>query len=356
MSNEIIRPSAVALAEEKLRQAVPYRLEETAMPGVFTIAAPPAGFDPRTARPSELMRAGFPWKHADARSNPVALALWDRVMVREWRHENTARAGGRRRHHRPFGHVSDGPNIDTNWAGAVLSTDALTSVLGSFQIPQISQPSEAAVFDEGFNGWEMSVWIGLGGYLPTNSNNLLQVGVTRQLLTNGMWGCFAWYEWWIAGNKAGTGVPQYTYQSVPLGLTVSPGDTVLCSAGYVLDQNGQPVGGHIYMGNQTTGLYASPAILPVPAGAVFSGGSVEWIVEAPDGGEWGSFGQPKSSLPAFSPVVFDATVACGTQGIFGPWTDPVGSIVQEITTAPANGKALTSTVVNDSGVTVTFTG
>jgi hypothetical protein len=202
----------------------------------------------------------------------------------------------------------------------------------------------------------MSAWIGLGGYLPNKSNNLLQVGVTRQLLTNTGWGCFPWYEWWIAGNSAAAGDPVYTYQSVPLGLTVSPGDTVLCCAAYVLDQNGQPVGGHIYMGNQTTGLYVSPPVLPVPTGTNFSGGSVEWIVEAPDGGEWGSFGQPASSLPNFTPVVFDATVACGADGIFGPWTDAVGSVVQEITTAPRNGKVLTSTSVTDNGVTVTFTG
>jgi hypothetical protein len=355
MTNEIIKPSAVPFDEEKLRQAVPFRLERTAMPGVFTIPAPPAGFDPRTAQPSELIRAGFPWKRPDARSNPVGLALWDRVIAREWRREETVPTVGRRRHHRPFGRISDGPDINSNWAGAVLSTDACTTVVGAWQIPQISQPPEAAVYDEGFEGWEMSIWIGLGGFLPNDSINLLQVGVSRQLLTNGQWGCFPWYEWWIAGNSAGPGVHKYTYKSVDLPLTVNPGDSVLCIAGYVLDSNGQPVGGHIYMGNETTGLYAAPAVLPVPSGADLSGGSVEWIVEAPDGGEWGTSGGSQSSLPAFTPVAFDA-VACGTEGIFGPWTDAVGSIVQEITTAPRNGKALTSTAVNANGVTVTFTG
>jgi hypothetical protein len=364
MTNEIIEPTAVISAEEKLRHAVPFRLEKTAMPGVFTIPAPPADFDPRTARPSELIRAGFPWLRPDAGSDPAARALWDRVMAREWRRQETAPADGppgrdHRRHHwrhRPLGRISDGPNVNTNWAGAVLTAGAFTTVLGSWQIPQISRPSEGAVFDEGFEGWEMSIWIGLGGYLPNNSNNLLQVGVTRQLLTNNGWGCFAWYEWLIIGNSAGPGVPVYTYQSVPLALTVNPGESVLCSTGYVLDRNGRPVGGHVFMGNETTGLYNPPVMLPVPSGADFSGGSAEWIVEAPDGGEWGSFGEPRSSLPAFTPVAFDATVACGTEGIFGPWTDPVGSIVQEITTAPTNGKQLTSTSVSDSGVTVTFTG
>jgi hypothetical protein len=98
------------------------------------------------------------------------------------------------------------------------------------------------------------------------------------------------------------------------------------------------------------------SVLPVPSGAHFSGGSAEWIVEAPDGGEWGTSGEPASSLPAFTAVAFNDTVACGPQGIFGPWTNPAGSTVQEITTAQVNGVSLTSTLVSAEGVTVTFTG
>ena len=326
--DKIIKPSSVTFDAEKLQRAVPFQLEKTAIPGVFTIPAPPAGFEPRTASPSELIRAGFPWKRPNAESEPVARALWDRVMAREWRPEDAVPAVGRRRRRRPRGPRSDGPDLNSNWAGAVLTTGVWAGVVGAFQIPQISQPSEAAVFDEGFEGWEMSIWIGLGGYLPNNSNNLLQVGVTRQLLTNGMWGCFSWYEWWIAGNSAVPGVPEYTYESLPLGLTVSPGDSVLCSVGYLLDGNGDTVGGGVWMANETTGVYGPRTLLPVPSGADFSGGSAEWIVEAPDGGEWGTSGGPQSSLPAFTPVAFDATVACGAEGIFGPWTDAVGSTVQ----------------------------
>jgi hypothetical protein len=91
MRNEKIKPSAVAFDEEKLQRALPFQLEKTAMPGAFTIPAPLAGFDPRTARPSKLLRAGFPWKRPHAESNPVARALWDRVMAREWRRAEAAR-------------------------------------------------------------------------------------------------------------------------------------------------------------------------------------------------------------------------------------------------------------------------
>ena len=97
-------------------------------------------------------------------------------------------------------------------------------------------------------------------------------------------------------------------------------------------------------------------MLPAPSNAVFSGGSAEWIVEAPNGGEWGPGPNgAQSSLPAFTQVAF-AGVACGPEGIFGLWTDAVGSTVQEITTAPQGGIPLTSTSVNGSGVTVTFVG
>jgi Protein of unknown function (DUF3738) len=44
------------------------------------------------------------------------------------------------------------------------------------------------------------------------------------------------------------------------------------------------------------------------------------------------------------------------EGIFSPQANAVGSIVQEITTAPTGGKPLTSTSVTTSAVTVTFTG
>ena len=359
MNNEVNKPSAVTFDEERLQRAVPFRLEKTTMPGVFTIPAPPPGFDPRTARPSELIQAGFPWKRPDAHSNPVARALWDRVMAREWRRAEAVPAVpivGRRRRLHPPGPTSEGPNIDSNWAGAVLTTGTWDGVVAAWQVPHISKPSEAAVNDEGFLGWEMSSWVGLGGYLPNGSNNLLQGGVVQQLLANGEWGCFAFYEWWIAGNSAANGDPQYTYQSVQIGGAgyVNPGDSVFCSAQYQLDGNGHPVGGVIWVANETSGVYAPATVLPVPGGAVFSGGSAEWIVEAPDGGEWGQRGS-RSSLPAFTPVVFSPS-ACGPQGIFGPQANAVGSIVQEITTAPAGGKPLTSTSVTTTAVTVTFTG
>jgi hypothetical protein len=353
MSDEIIKPSAVTFDEEKLQRAVPFQLERTAIPGVYTIPAPPAGFDPRTASPSELIRAGFPWRRPDAESNPVARALWDRVMAREWRRAEAVPAVGRRLHRRPPGPMSNGPNINSNWAGAVLPTGVWDGVVGQWRIPQISQPpaSEPAVYDDGFEGWEMSSWVGLGGYGPNLSNNLLQGGVAQQLVTNGDWGCYAWYQWWVLGDES-------TYQAVQIGPAnfVNPNDSVFVSVRYVLDANNNPTGGVVWIANETTGVYVPAVVVPLPSEAVFSGGSAEWIVEAPDGGEWGpDYNGAQSSLPAFTPITFVA-VACGPEGIFGPWANAVDSTVQEITTAQENGIPLTSTTVGTSGVTVKFVG
>jgi hypothetical protein len=352
MSDEIINQSPVKFDEEKLQRFLPFRLQKTAMAGVFTIPPPPPGFDPRTARPSELIQAGFPWKRPNAESNPVGRALWDRVMAREWRRAEAVPVVRPRRRPRPFGPMSDGPNVNSNWAGAVLPTGQLDGIVGQWQVPQISQPAEPAVYDNGFEGWEMSSWIGIGGYGPNLSNNLLQCGVNQELVANGGgFGCSAFYQWWVEGDES-------TYQSVQFGpdYYVNPGDSVFCSVQYVLDDKSNPVGGYVWVGNETSGVYVPGIVLPAPSNAVFSGGSAEWIVEAPNGGEWGpGLNGGQSSLPAFTPVAF-AGVACGPEGIFGPWTDAVGSTVQEVTTAPQGGMPLTSTSINAGGVTVTFVG
>jgi hypothetical protein len=40
---------------------LPFEVRPTNLHGVFALSAPPAAFDPNTARPSELARNGFLW-------------------------------------------------------------------------------------------------------------------------------------------------------------------------------------------------------------------------------------------------------------------------------------------------------
>jgi peptidase A4-like protein len=143
----------------------------------------------------------------------------------------------------------------------------------------------------------MSSWIGIDGYVPNRSNDLLQIGVTQQLLTNGEWGCFPWYEWWLKPPLPPS-APVYAQHSVQImNFTVNPGDTVWASVQYVESPAGQPRSGYLHMGNETTGTSSYGIVLAPPPNADFNGSSVEWIVEAPDGGEG------ISSLPKFTPVV-----------------------------------------------------
>ncbi len=249
--------------------------------------------------------------------------------------------------------ASDGGYLNTSWAGGIINSNSSNpwyGVIAVWTIPQISQPKEQPVYDEGFNGWEMSSWIGIDGYVPNRSNDLLQIGVTQQLLTNGEWGCFPWYEWWLKPPLPPS-APVYAQHSVQImNFTVNPGDTVWASVQYVESPTGQPRSGYLYMGNETTGTSSGGIVLAPPPNADFNGSSVEWIVEAPDGGEG------ISSLPKFTPVVFNAPVACGVDGIFGPWTAADTGFLLDIESAPVGGTPITSSSFVSGSVTIDFIG
>jgi hypothetical protein len=347
--------STFTFDEDKLRKAMPFELRKTSVHGAFTVPPPPADFDPQTASPRERIRAGYLWKRPDAASPPVARAAWDRVMSRKWKTIVPEFGPAGRSHHlrRAPRQVSNGGYLNTSWAGGTINSSRSTpwyGVIAVWTIPQISQPPEASVFDEGFQGWEMSSWIGIDGYLPNNSNDLLQIGVTQQLLTNGQWGCFPWYEWWLK-PPVPSGAPAYAKKSIQItGFTVNPGDTVWASVQYVQSSTGKPTSGYLYMGNETTGTSSGGIVLTPPHSADFNGSSVEWIVEAPDGGEG------TSSLPKFTPVVFNAPVACGVDGIFGPWTAADTGFLLDIESAAVGGKPLTSSSFVSGSVTIDFIG
>ncbi|MGA7805384.1 G1 family glutamic endopeptidase [Bradyrhizobium sp.] len=88
----------------------------------------------------------------------------------------------------------------------------------------------------------------------------------------------------------------------------------------------------------------------VRAAENLNGSSVEWIVEAPDGGEG------ISSLPKFTPVVFNAPISCGVDGIFGPWTAANTGFLLDIESAPVGGTPLTSSSFVSGSVTIDFMG
>jgi len=86
-----------------------------------------------------------------------------------------------------------------------------------------------------------------------------------------------------------------------------------------------------------------------PPGATFDGNSVEWIMEAPDGG------LPISALPSFTPVQFTAALGCGADGVTvgNPQNGDNWNIVDNSQNPPVT---LTATTLGNTAVTVTFTG
>jgi Peptidase A4 family len=137
--------------------------------------------------------------------------------------------------------------------------------------------------------------------------------------------------------------PPYIFQTNITNFTVNPGDTVFCSVQYINNQTA----GQIYFANDTTGEHFTVTLAP-PPGATFDGNSLEWIMEAPDGGE------PISSLPKFTPVQFTGAFGCTANlGVGDPQNGDTWNIVNGSVNPP---QTLTSVALGGGAVTIDFTG
>jgi len=79
--------------------------------------------------------------------------------------------------------------------------------------------------------------------------------------------------------------------------------------------------------------------------ATFAGNSIEWIMEAPDGGE------PITAPPKFTPVQFTSAIGCNASGAVG---NPQSGDTANIETT--GGKLLTKVAVGNDTVTIDFIG
>jgi hypothetical protein len=145
-------------------------------------------------------------------------------------------------------------------------------------------------------------------------------------------------------DVSGFTTPAYVSQTNILNFAVSPGDTVFCSVQYINNQTA----GQIYFANNTTGEHFSLTLVP-PPGATFSGNSVDWIMEAPDGGE------PNAALPKFTPVQFTGSFGCGADGrtVGNPQNGDSWNIVDNSVNPPLT---LTSVTLGSGSVTIAFIG
>jgi hypothetical protein len=315
-----------------------YPLIELNIPGAYTSPAPPDDFDPRTALPSDLVKHGLLWRRPEPGDHPSLLSAWEHGLSRRWLAKDriiphlepqpgkTHVLRGLKRTEQGF--------TSFNWSGGVFQGPGpWFTAVGAWVIPTVSKPSEPQG-QEG--GWNSSSWVGIDGVLPA-SNDVLQAGVEQRVLANGQAQYIAWYEWFAPQQPNS---PPYIFQTNIPNFPVSPGQTVSCSIQYANNKTT----GVINFGNNTTGKHFSITLVP-PPGASFSGKCVEWIMEAPDGGE------PISALPKFTPVTFTSAVGCtqNAQTVANPQNGDFFNI--------KNGnQTLTSVTLGNDTVTIDFIG
>lgn len=197
----------------------------------------------------------------------------------------------------------------SNWSGAYITANQnrrFLQIWGSWTIPGALKLPPAPLRGPAEIPYVCSNWIGLDGQRLYFNSSLPQMGTVSTLQPDGTTTAQAWTQWWARGNS--DSVP------LPLGLTVTPGDQILCIL-TVLD----PHTVAFLMVNLTTG-----AVLPVkgtaptvtmPDGSKLqpgiAGATAEWIVERPRvlGGA-----KPCYNFPDYGETGFGLCVAVeGTQ-------------------------------------------
>lgn len=331
--------SGFVFDEQALRQKIPYALASTNMKGVFASPAPPDNFDPNTASAADLVKNGVLWRRPAATDNPALTEAWQKVFSRKWLAKDRIvpvsepQVGKMHILKKPPTKLSDGNYIGGAWAGAgTFSGGPWTTIVGYWKVPTVSKPTEPAGAG---GGWDSSSWLGIDGMdFTIVSSDVLQAGVQQAVDSAGKASYIAWYEWYAPPTPTS---PPYIWQTNIPNFPVSPGDQLYCSVQYV-----GKTAGTIYLANDTTGKHFSITLAP-PPGATFSGNTVEWIMEDPDGGE------PGTALAKFTPVVFTSAMACNST-INNPNTDDTCNI------ETSGGKVLTKVILGSYTVTIDFTG
>ena len=235
------------------------------------------------------------------------------------------------------------PTTSSNWSGyavetatTTISSYAVTSVNGSWTVPTVSSTG---------NGYS-AVWVGIDGY---NSSTVEQIG-TEQDASDGY---SAWYE-------------MYPNGSVPINMTIKPGDAISASVNYLVGSNQfsllikDVTEGESYTTTQTL---ASNGRFGGTSQAQRS--SAEWIVER------ASSGNGVLPLANFGSVTFTGASATLVQGrgaaattITGPidakWPSSWSAVAINI--ASGSTTEATTSVLTDSSAasptssfTVTYT-
>jgi Peptidase A4 family len=331
--------------EQALRQKFPHHLIATNVKGVYAIPAPPDDFDPNKASEADLVKNGIHWRRPAATDNPALVKAWQRFFARKWIAKDrivphlAPQVGKTHVLRKPLRRQADGNYLGPAWAGAGFQGGSWSGVIGNWVVPSVSKPSEPQG-DEG--GWNSASWIGIDGFdFTIDSNDVLQAGIQQKVDATGQASYVAWFEWYAPGHPP----PAYIYTTNFENFPVGPGQNIFCLVVLFPNAVGTAIG-IILFANETTGQHVSLMLL-APPGAMAQGNTVEWVMEAPD------FGEPNSSLPSFTPVVFTSAVASNFDNtIVG---NPENAETFNIERTPG-GQVLTSVTVGNETVTINFIG
>jgi hypothetical protein len=268
------RPGEFAVADERLRSSLPFEVVPTNIRGAYVPAAPDS---------DDIWQGRRSVKSFDK-------AL-DRAKSDEWITPRLKLKVGRTHILRRLPQEeSEGSYTNLAWAGAAVRSGPYDGVFGFWNVPTVSQSTEAQGTE---GGWNSSSWVGIDGW---GSNDVLQGGVGQRINANGIASYYAWYEWYAPQRPDS---PGYIYETTITNFPVSPGDEMYCAVNYT--GPGEPTThGSILLINDTT-KQKFQIILTPPPGANFEGNTAEWITEAPDGGV------PTSLLPKFTDVTFSGS-------------------------------------------------
>ncbi len=225
--------------------------------------------------------------------------------------------------------LDDGTFTTANWAGSVVP-GKWTGAIGFWAVPTATEPLEPQGTEGGWNLRPGSDFTASAA--RTTCSRRVYSRRSTPTATRSTW----------PGTRVRaeqSDLPAYIFQTNIMNFVAVPGQTVYCSVQYV--SNG--TAGQVFFANESTGQHF-PITLAPPPGATFSGSSAEWIMEAPGSGE------PTSSLPMFTPVVFTSAVCCGLNGTLDNPSD--GDIFNIV----GDGTTLTQVTLGLDTVTIDYIG
>jgi hypothetical protein len=258
----------------------------------FTGFPVPEGlFNPLTATPDMLRKFGLPPK-PDADRQPLLRQAWDTgfgkpLLLQQFEVEaDLVEQTDYRPLSRRVAEISfDGINVETssNWSGAYITANhdkQFLQVWGMWTIPgNLKEPAPHLQGPPDLP-YVCANWIGLDGQRLYFDSSLPQIGTVSQLAPGApATTAQAWAQWWAKDNVA-------TNRPVPLGLSVSPLDKVLC---VITAWN--PTNVRCVMVNLTPDPPICKAVrvlsptVQLPDGAQaepsIAGATAEWILERP---------------------------------------------------------------------------